>query len=877
MKKLSTNEIRKMWLDYFASKGHHVEESKSLIPVNDDSLLFINSGVATLKKYFDGSEKPPKNRITNAQKSIRTNDIENVGVTSRHHTLFEMLGNFSIGDYFKQEAIDMMFEILFDPQWFDFDINDFYFTIHPNDSEAYELLKKHNVSDERIVKLEDNFWEIGNGPGGPNLEIFFDRGEKYDSRDPRELLLKDIENDRVIEVWNIVFSQYNCKPGELSRNEYEELPQKNIDTGMGLERMACIMQEVETNFETDNFMVIIKVVESMSGKKYENNKLPFRVISDHIRALTFAIADGVVPSNDGRGYVLRRILRRASKYGFIDLDLKEPFLYKLVDIVVDVSQPFYDYLINEKEYVKKIIYNEEVKFLKTLSIGMDMLSKEINKLSNNILPGAVAFKMYDTFGFPIELTTEIANENDITVDLDSFNDLLEQQRQRARNGMKDNEAMHLQNSFLKNINLPSEFIGYDKQSIKTKVLMITDLENVYQTISDQHCYVMLEQTPFYAESGGQVSDGGTIAGNDVLEVLKLPNGQHLMKVEVVKPFNVGDEVIASVDLDKRYSIARNHSATHLLHFAIRKVLGDDAKQAGSYQDEKRTRFDFSYLNKISSEELKEIEEIVNQQIRLNNDVIIEDMPIKEAQEIGAMSLFSDKYGDVVRVVKIGDSIELCGGTHVHNSGEIGACVILSESGIGSGVRRIEAITGNNIAQYLLDLECEYKNAVQNMKEKLEDETKEIKSDSLKLIVGKIKHVCIVIDLDTDELDQHYDNVCQQIEKHNITVMKNATLKNNDIVEQAKDNVKKQDGISYIYEIVHGVDTKTMKSMIDNIVNSVKVDVVILISNYNGKTNVVVRVDEKLTNQLNANEILQLIIKPHNGRGGGKPTLAQGGY
>ncbi|MGL5021152.1 MAG: alanine--tRNA ligase, partial [Mycoplasmatales bacterium] len=410
MKKLSTNEIRQIWIDFFYEKGHHIEPSKSLVPVNDNSLLFINSGVATLKKYFDGSELPPKNRIANAQKSIRTNDIENVGVTSRHHTLFEMLGNFSIGDYFKEESIEWGYEILTNPKWFGFDPKRLYYTIHSNDDFAYECWVNLGVDPKKIIRLEENFWEIGPGPGGPNTEIFYDRGEKYDDRDPVLLIQEDLENNRVIEIWNIVFSQYNCNPGVVPICEYPELPQKNIDTGMGLERMACVIQDVETNFETDNFMVIINALVAKTSIKYSDKKMAYRVISDHIRALTFAIADGALPSNEGRGYVLRRILRRAIRFGYHDLGLTTPFLYDLVDAVNQVSSDFYPYLLETTDFVKKVIMGEEEKFFNTITDGISLLEKEINVITNNKLEGSVAFKLYDTYGFPIELTVEIAHE-----------------------------------------------------------------------------------------------------------------------------------------------------------------------------------------------------------------------------------------------------------------------------------------------------------------------------------------------------------------------------------------------------------------------------------------------------------------------------------
>ena len=630
--------------------------------MDDNSLLFINSGVATLKKYFDGSEVPPKNRITNAQKSIRTNDIENVGLTSRHHTLFEMLGNFSIGDYFKEDAIIMMLEILFDSKWFDNDIEKCYFTIHPQDNEALSILLDNGIKLEKIVKLEANFWEIGEGPGGPNCEIFFDRGESYDSRNPYMLIEEDLENDRVIEIWNIVFSQYNCQPGIVPINEYKELPQKNIDTGMGLERMACILQGVETNYETDNFMVIIKNIEKITGKKYENNKMSFRVIADHIRALTFAIADGVIPSNEGRGYVIRRILRRAMKYGYQNLELKEPFLYKLVDIVVDVSNEYYTYLNDEKDFVKRVIKIEEEKFLKTLSLGIDLLKDEIDKLEGNMLEGQVAFKLYDTFGFPIELTTELVSEYEKQVDFEGFKASLEEQRIRGRNAIKEIGDMGQQNMFLLKLNTISTFVGYENTEINTVINLITDLNQEIEELSSGVTYVILNENPFYAESGGQVSDFGTINDNEVINLKKLPNGQTIIGLKVINPIKKGQTVVAKVDTNRRNAITKNHSATHLLHLALQKVLGKNAKQAGSLQDDEKTRFDFSNLEPVTKEQIKEIQNIVNEEIKKESNIIIEETDIDSAMKKGAMSLFGEKYGEIVRVVTMGDSVELCGGT-----------------------------------------------------------------------------------------------------------------------------------------------------------------------------------------------------------------------
>lgn len=874
MKHLSTNQIRDLWLEFFSQHDHYVETSKSLIPVNDNSLLFINSGVATLKRYFDGSEKPPKNRITNAQKSIRTNDIENVGVTSRHHTLFEMLGNFSIGDYFKEEAIDMMFEIIFDEKWFAFDLQDFYFTIHPDDNEAYQCLIKHGVSEERIVKLEENFWEIGEGPGGPNLEIFYDRGSKYDERDPYLLLSEDLENDRVIEVWNIVFSQYNCQPGVVARSEYQELPQKNIDTGMGLERMACIMQEVDTNFETDNFMEIIKVVEQMSNHDYQSDKMPFRVIADHIRALTFAISDGVLPANEGRGYVIRRILRRASKYGYQNLGLKEPFLYQLVDVVVKVSQPYYDYLLQEQAYVKEVIKNEEEKFLNTLASGINMFNQALN---NNLdkVDGELAFKLYDTYGFPIELTQELAQEHNLDVDLEGFKQALKAQQERARNAIKDTDAMHAQNAYLKTIDVASEFVGYNELAVNTTISFITDLHQPLESVDQGTAYVILNKTPFYALSGGQVSDKGTIAGNEVVSVIKLPNGQHLMEVVIDNPLRVGQEVEAIVDQDFRLATSQNHSVTHLLHYALQQTLGANAKQAGSYQDNLRTRFDFSHMHPVTDEQLQTIENIVNEIIDHQHDVVINQMPIAEAQALGAMSLFGEKYGDIVRVVKMGDSIELCGGTHVNNTSDIKYFYIVSESGIGSGVRRIEAITADRLFEQLDKLKNEWNDAVKQINDKISNQQLP-KIDNLTNIANKIKHILTIIGQDASQVDDEYAIIDKSIKEAKIKLEQNNDQVLEDAYNQCLANIN-HDPINYVDIMLDNINPKILRTLADRLINNGDVNICILRANNDNQVSVVVKVRDENTNQYQANDILNQILVTKEGRGGGKANMAQGAY
>ncbi len=872
MKNLTTNEIRTMWLDFFQSRGHHIEESKSLIPVNDNSLLFINSGVATLKNYFNGTQTPPSNKITNAQKSIRTNDIENVGVTSRHHTLFEMLGNFSIGDYFKDEAIDMAYELLTSSDYFDIDVDKLYFTVHPNDQVAYDKWLSLGINPDKIVKLEENFWEIGNGPGGPNTEIFYDRGESYDARDVIMLLKEDLENDRIIEIWNIVFSEFNCRPGEISQADYEELPQKNIDTGMGLERMACIMQEVETNFETDNFMVVINKLYELTNLSYEENKMAYRVIADHIRALTFAIADGIIPSNDGRGYVIRRILRRAVRFGFNNLNIKQPFMSPLVDEVILIMKDFYPYLEENKDFIKEVIILEEEKFLNTIEDGLKLLNKEIENTNTTTLSGLVAFKLYDTYGFPIELTLEECQDRGISVDIDGFNQELELQRQRARAASNDDEAMSIQNPFLKEITVESKFIGYDKLNVESKIMMLTDLTAEFDVVDSGECFVILDKTPFYAESGGQASDHGRILGNKVIDVQKLPNGQFIHKVVVENKLGKGTLVDAIVCEDTRSLTTKNHSTTHLLHLALHEVLGSHAKQAGSLQDSEKTRFDFSNLRALNESEIIKINNRVNELIKQQHDVIIKEMSIDEAKALGAEALFGEKYGDVVRVVNMGPSIELCGGTHVANTSDIELFQIISESGIGSGIRRIEATTSKTAITYVEDLYSKFDQMYNNALEKL-NSGETVNTTELDLLVSKLK---IVYNFDETILDKlalikDKNKEVKQMQKQSSASKSQDIAK--DIISQAKD----VDGVLYVDVTLDDFDPKLAKDLSDEVLNQLGSGVVCLTVLALDKATVIVKVSDDVTNKFNANLILQDIIKPKGGRGGGKPTMAQGGY
>ena len=691
MKYLTGQQIREMWLDFFKSKGHHVEKGASLIPYKDPSLLWINSGVAALKKYMDGSEVPPSRRITNVQKSIRTNDIENVGFTARHQTFFEMLGNFSIGDYFKKEAIAFAYEILTSEKYFAMPKDKLYFTYNPSDEETHKLWLAQGVEESHLIPLEGNYWEIGEGPSGPNTEVFFDRGEKYDENHLGDRLLREeIENDRYIEIWGIVFSQFNAVPG-TPRSEYKELPSKNIDTGAGLERIASVLQETESNFETDLFMPIIKEIEKMADKPYQKPYLTcYRVIADHIRALTFALGDGEIFSNEGRGYVLRRLLRRAMRFAK-KIGINKPFMYSLVKVVIGIYNEFYPDYKAKQSQIEKMIKAEEEKFLETLSTGEAMLREMIQ--GKKELSGSDAFKLYDTFGFPIDLTKEICAESGVKVDEKGFEEEMEKQKERARNARSDEQSMHKQSKDLLEFTLPSKFF-YEEVPLKGKVIgLFKDGERV-EKLSDEG-EVILDQTNFYAESGGEVADHGTLENKDtlckVINVQKAPNKQNLHFVKIEKgSLKIGDELDLKLNVNERELTKRNHSATHLLQAALEKVLGDHIKQMGSFVSSEYMRFDFTHYEKITPAQLRAIEEEVNRLIALAIPSDIKVMKIEEANKLGAKAFFSEKYGDEVRVVAFGkESIEFCGGCHVKNTSDIGIFVIESEASIASGVRRIQ--------------------------------------------------------------------------------------------------------------------------------------------------------------------------------------------
>lgn len=703
MKYMKGSEIRNRWISFFESKGHRYIPGVNLIPQGDKSLLWVNAGVTGLKKYFDGSEVPPCRRIVNVQKSIRTNDIENVGHTARHHTFFEMLGNFSIGDYFRNEVIPWAYEILTNEKTgFGIPKEKLYITYEPHDTATHDLWVRCGMDPEHLIPLKDNFWEIGEGPCGPDTEMFFDRGEKYD---PKHLGVKmlqdDIENDRYIEIWNIVFSQYNSEAG-VARENYKELPSKNIDTGSGLERLACILQGTETNFETDLFMPIIKAAEEICHKPYEgDNKMAYRVIADHARCLTFALSDGAYFSNEGRGYVLRRIIRRAMRYGQ-KLGINEPFMYRLIRVCADEYKDFYPNLEEKVELVSKMVLDEEKKFIKTLSTGEEILRQKME--GKQTLEGSVIFLLYDTYGFPADMTKEICEENGVKADMDGFQKCMEEQKERARAARGDIESFHKQSKDLLEFKTPSEFV-YDQESLKAKVTGLFVDGNAVEEIEEEGD-VAFDLTPFYAEMGGQVSDTGTLKNDSVLGTItrvgKAPAGQHLHHVHLqFGHLSVGEEVELALDSKRRHLIERNHSATHLLHAAISEILGKHVEQKGSYCDENYLRFDFTSMDKLSSEDLNKIEALVNEKIAESIPEETKILPVEEAKNLGAEMEFSEKYGSVVRVVCFEDfSKEFCGGTHVKNTNEIGLFVLESESSVSAGTRRIQARTSLGAYQYL---------------------------------------------------------------------------------------------------------------------------------------------------------------------------------
>ena len=843
-----------MWLDFWKSKGHAVEPSANLVPVNDPTLLWINSGVATLKKYFDGSVIPDNPRITNAQKSIRTNDIENVGKTARHHTMFEMLGNFSIGDYFRDEAIEWGFELLTSPEWFGFPKEKLYMTYYPDDKDSYNRWISLGVEPSHLIPLEDNFWEIGAGPSGPDTEIFFDRGTEFDPENIGvRLLEEDIENDRYIEIWNIVLSQFNADPA-VPRSEYKELPNKNIDTGAGLERLAAIFQGAKTNFETDLFLPIIREVEKLSGKTYDpdGDNMSFKVVADHIRALSFAIGDGALPGNEGRGYVLRRLLRRASMHGQ-RLGISGPFLYKLVEIVGHIMESYYPEVLEKRDFIEKIVKREEETFARTIDAGsghLDQLLAQLKEAGKDTLEGKDIFKLYDTYGFPVELTEELAEDAGYKIDHKGFKAAMKEQQDRARAAVVKGGSMGMQNETLAGITESSTFVYGQTKLDATLSVIIAENERT-EAVSEGQALLVFNQTPFYAEMGGQVADHGVVknATGDilatVLDVQKAPNGQPLHKVELHASISLGQMYTLELDTKRRNGVEKNHTATHLLHAALHNIIGEHATQAGSLNEQDFLRFDFTHFEAVTAEELRRIEEEVNEQIWNAIPVVTVETDIDTAKEMGAMALFGEKYGKEVRVVTIGDySIELCGGTHVSNTSEIGIFKILKEEGIGSGTRRIIAVTGREAFF-----------AYRDQEDALKEVAVTIKSPQIKEVPNKVASL---------------QEQVRELQKEN------ASLKEKAAAAAAGDvfkDVKEANGVRFIASQVQVSDAGALRTFADNWKQKDYSDVLVLVASIGDKVNVLVA---SKSSNVHAGNLIKVLAPIVAGRGGGKPDMAMAG-
>lgn len=861
LKKLNSAQVRRMYLKFFEEHGHQVMPSASLVPVNDPTLLWINSGVATMKKYFDGKVVPDNPRMTSSQKSIRTNDIENVGKTARHHTMFEMLGNFSVGDYFKNEVIPWAWELLTSDEWFGFDPERLYITYYPKDHDAYNRWREVGVAEDHLIADEDNFWDIGQGPSGPDTEIFYDRGQEFNNLaddDPENY--PGGENERYLEIWNIVFSQFNHTPEDT----YEPLPHKNIDTGMGLERVVSIFENAPTNFETDLFMPLIKQAEEFSGtKKYGQNKeddIQFKIIADHIRTITFAIGDGALPSNVGRGYVIRRLLRRAVVAGK-KLGIDEPFLAKMVPTVGKIMEDYYPDVLKNTDYIASVIESEEDRFSATLNGGLNLLNNviaEAKENKTNEIDGRTAFKLYDTYGFPIELTKEYAEDEGLTVDEKGFQAAMTEQQNRARNARDMDNGMGVQTDLWTSFKEDSKYVGYTDLAVdNAKVIGLAhDGQQADEAQpGDKNIELIFDVTPFYAEMGGQVADTGDIIDNygkkvgRVVDVQHAPNQQNLHRVELTTPIKKGARYKLVVDRIRHLKIEKNHTATHLLDQALRNVLGGHTQQAGSLVEEHYLRFDFNHFGQVTAEDLKKVENMVNEQIWKEIPVKTVETDIDSAKEMGAIALFSDKYGDKVRVVKIGDfNTEFCGGDHVKNTNELGLFKIVSEGGVGAGVRRIEAVTSSDAFKFFQD----------------RDDLLTKSAASLK--VAQIKEVPHQVETLQNEL--------KEAQKQNESLQaKIAAQQANNVFE----NVQATKNGSLIAAEVQVAGMGQLRQLADTWRSKALSDVLVLATASDGKANLLVAVsDDKTKEGLKAGDLIKAIAPAINGGGGGRPNLAQAG-
>ena len=845
MKYMTGNEIRKAYLDFFESKKHLKLHSFSLVPENDPSLLLIGAGMAPLKPYFTGKLVPPSYRVTTSQKCIRTGDIDNVGRTARHHTFFEMLGNFSFGDYFKKEAITWAWEFL--TEVLELDTNKLYVTVYPEDEEAYDIW--HNIvglADERIFKLEDNFWEIGEGPCGPDSEIFYDLGPERGCGKPTCNVGCDC--DRYLEIWNLVFTQFN----KTKDGSYEPLEKKNIDTGAGLERLASVIQQKESNFETDLLFPIMQRVIDVCHGDYNNKeqKIAVKVIGDHIRAVTMMIGDGILPSNEGRGYVLRRILRRAVRFGRV-LGIEEAFLADLVDIVIDMYKEAYPELAERKELIKTVIATEEAQFSATLAQGLELLNAMIEDADGTgVLAGEKVFKLYDTFGFPVELTEEIVQEHGMTIDHDGFDKAMKAQQERARAARAKVSAKVATPD---TTGLDQSALVKDENAVNARVVLIgIDGAAVERAEKDTAITIILDKTPFHAEGGGQIGDTGYITGPsgkaEVTDTKSLANGlTYMIAIVTEGSLSKGDEVDITVDKVRNLDIARNHTATHLLQAALRKVLGTHVNQAGSLVTPERLRFDFTHFSPMTNEELAEVEKEVNRQIMKNVDLEIEEMPVDDAIKKGAMALFGEKYGDIVRVVNVpGFSCELCGGSHVPNTSVIGSFRIVGESGTGTGIRRIEAGTGKAAHERAVADAVLLQEAATLLKSKEED------------IPAKIEQLLTAL----KEAEREVAQLSHKL----------ATSSLDDILA-AKEEIH---GVSVTAASVTVDSAEGLRDMADMVLD--KVGGIVLLGAVQGdKVSFVCKVDKELTKQgYHAGKIVKAAAVAAGGGGGGRPDMAQAG-
>ncbi len=874
MKRMSHNDIRNTWFKFFTEKNHKIYESASLIPINDDSLLWINAGVAPLKKYFDGTEVPDARRIVNIQKCIRTNDIENVGITKRHQTFFEMMGNFSIGDYFKDEAISYAFELLTSDKYFGIDKNLLYVTVYKDDLDAKKRWIEVGLDPSHVIPLEGNFWEIGEGPCGPDSEIFYDRGEKYDKDGTAfQLFKEDKDQERYVEIWNNVFSQFNSKAG-LKRSEYQELPSKNIDTGAGLERWCCIFQGVDSNFETDLFMPIIRHIEELANFVYTGQK-EFKIIADHIRAITFALADGACFENVGRGYVLRRLLRRSVRFGK-GIGLECPFMYKIVSDVVDVMGEAYPYLREKRAQVETLVLEEEKLFLKTLEAGERRLKELVKESNDGYISGEEAFKLYDTYGFPFELTEEYLEELGYKVDKNEFDKYMNAQKELAKKNAKNKTQMASQKKVLLDFVENSEF-AYGIYRLKSKVLAIFSKDARVKAI-DHDTYIAVDRTCFYAESGGQVSDTGMIIGKNfkarVVDVFKGPNGQHIHKVRLLDGvIRENDDCELVVDKDRRVRIEANHSTVHILQYSLQQVVSNTIKQAGSYVDSEKLRFDFTYSGKMTEDLIVEVEKFANDMISKNLIVSTEIMPLDKAKALGAMALFSEKYGEKVRVVKIGKSIELCGGTHASNTKDIKRMAIINCESKGSNVYRIEAVTNEKIEKALFDAIKPYNDEMVKNLLKAREIIDSAKREGIKLTFD--------VDINNDKPLSYKDIIfnrneasyvaseLKDLEKKYFEEREKKTLENLDFY---REKIKDYNGTLGLIVEVKNKDVNLLKSVADNMINEMKEGVVFIANTKDNSVNFICRSNTFA----NAGLLVKDASISSNGNGGGSPTFAQGG-